>query len=214
MKTLSPRAINYVGFLLISLVLFASNAAASVTSYSDRASYEAAASSSGLPTTIDFSTRDNGTPITNPNSDTYFDPLSLRGATFNGQSYYNSFIYVGPGGFITANLPANTYAFGVDLSSFYGTGGTFTITLSSGQSYTLSRAAGAPVFYSPPTFFGAISDQPIQWAKVTYDNDYCVVDNFTYSSLTGPISYWPADGNTNDVVGPNNGTFQNGSAFT
>ncbi|HUF05600.1 MAG TPA: LamG-like jellyroll fold domain-containing protein [Aridibacter sp.] len=29
----------------------------------------------------------------------------------------------------------------------------------------------------------------------------------------GLVAYWPADGNTNDVVGGNHGTFQNGSAY-
>ena len=216
------------GLIVLNITFIVSSAAASATTYSSRSAYLAAAGSLGTETSIDFSTRDDGTPITNPGSDTYFDPLSLRGATFNGQSYYNSFIYVGPGGFITASLPANTRAFEVDLSAFYGSGGTFTVTISTGQSYTIARSAGGPVFSTAPSFFGITSDQPFAWAKFTYDGDYCVVDNFIYRStpvvptptptpyvspISDLVSYWPADGHTNDVVGPNNGIFQNGSAY-
>lgn len=42
----------------------------------------------------------------------------------------------------------------------------------------------------------------------------CDIGSYEYNGrLDGLISYWPADGNTDDVVGPNNGSFQNGQVY-
>ncbi len=86
-------------------------------------------------------------------------------------------IYTAPFDTITATLPANTYAFGVDMGRSYNAAGTFTVTLSSGQSYQTPVAAtdGA-------VFFGITSDQPVEWATFTFDTyEFFVLDDFTYS---------------------------------
>ena len=168
--TLSVLTLLFIGFSS-----YYSHAA--VMTYNDRSTYLAASSSLGTTQTIDFSAKDDGTPITNPASDVYIDPLTLRGVTFNGaNSYYDGHIYTFPNAVITANLPANSRAFGTDLFRFYGLLGTFTVTLSSGESFSF---ASSPV---NGDFFGAISDTPIQWAKFTFNNDYFVLDNFTYTN--------------------------------
>ncbi len=42
----------------------------------------------------------------------------------------------------------------------------------------------------------------------------CDIGAFEFNgNLDGLVSYWPADDHINDVVGPNNGTFQNGAAY-
>jgi hypothetical protein len=203
-------------FLCVLCSAPAANAA--VTSYSDRATYNAAAAGLGTPTNIDFMTRDNGEYITNPGSDVYFNPLTLRGVSFEGQSYYNDTLYEFQNGTTGADLPSNTYALGFDMWRFYGSMGTFTITLSTGHTFSIPSTA------INRQFFGAIADQPIKWVRLSFDSDYFVMDNFVYGAngpiasptpplLSGVVSHWPGEGNTNDVVGPNNGTFQNGSGY-
>jgi YVTN family beta-propeller protein len=168
--------LSVLTLLFIAFFSFSSHAA--VMTYNDRSTYLAASSSLGTTQTIDFSAKDDGTPITNPGNDVYIDPLTLRGVTFNGaRSYYNSTIYNFPEpSYTTANLPPNTFAFGLDLFRFYGTVGKFTITLSNGQTYQVDGSA------VNGNFFGAISDTPIQWAKFSFNNDYIVLDNFTYAA--------------------------------
>jgi Concanavalin A-like lectin/glucanases superfamily len=207
-------------FLLITtFAIISTTTEAAVTTYNDRSVYNSAASGLGTPIMIDFQRKDNGDYITNPGADRYFNPLTLRGVSFEGQSYYNDTLYEFPGGITTADLPGNTYAFGLDMYRFYGSSGAFTVTLSTGQSFTFATTP------SNGQFFGATSDLPIKWAKFSFNNDYFVIDNFVYGAntpiapppapplLSGVVSHWPGEGNTNDVVGPNNGTFQNGSGY-
>jgi len=176
---------------LLLLFLFTAAASASVTTYSNRSSYVAATGGYGPAVNIDFTTKDDGSYITDPGGDVYFDPLTLRGVSFDARSYYNIHIYTFPNAIITANLAPNTYAFGIDLSSFYGTDGDFTVTLSSGESYQITRAGGGI------RFFGVTSGVPIQWAKFSYNNDYIVLDNFIY---TAKAPYNVADGDVNGLI--------------
>jgi hypothetical protein len=148
-------------------------------SYTDRAAWAAAHCASATTNTIDFSHKDDNTPITNPNSDTFFDNLSLSGVIFHQvRSYYNALIYTGPTGVIKVDLPSNTFSFGADLAAFYSTPGTYTITLSTGQTYHITsdgRHWTSGIF----DFFGVTSSTPIEWVTFSYDQDFLIIDNFT-----------------------------------
>ena len=179
---------------MFALFLFTSvqSVEASVSTFSNRSFYTSAATQYGPATGIDFTTKDDGNYITNPGSDVYIDPLTLRGVSFNGaRSYYNIHTYTFPSAFITANLPENTYAFGLDLSRFYGSIGAFTVILSTGDTYQITPSSNAAYF------FGATSDSPIRWAKFSFDNDYIVLDNFTYSRNA---PYNIADGDVTGLI--------------
>jgi|GEM_PF-1831257 len=152
--------------------------------YNDRQSFLTALCPTATTKTIDFSTKDDGTFITDPNADTYFETLTLRGVTFHQvQSYYNSLIYYFPTAVIKADLPPNTFSFGVDLSPGYGAAGTFTITLSTGQTYYINTGGTS-------AFFGVISSTPIEWASFSFNNNYLIIDNFvvgTACDSTPPV---------------------------
>ena len=203
------KNLNLLTPVVTSLLLIAAafvSVNASVSTFTNRTFYNPAANALGTTKNIDFLQRDNGAPITNPGSDVYIDPLTLKGVTFNGaRSYYNLTIYTGPNGKIRANLPPNTYAFGVDMARFYGTAGTFTVTLSTGEIYQLNGNA------ANSNFLGFYSDEPLQWAEYSYNNDYIVLDNFTYTlktpnQLSGLVSYWTGDNHAVDVKDGNDGT--------
>lgn len=209
------------------LLIFGGQCFGAVTTYSDRPTYLAAATPLGSTTNIDFTTYDSGTNITVPGGDTYIDPLNLRDVTFAAQSYYNLAIYTFPNATYPVGLPANTYAFGMDIRTFYGTVGTFTVTLSTGDVYSL------PFIPPGPMFFGATSDVPIQWATIHFNNDYHVMDDFTFTRTNadncptahnpnqvdtdndnigdacdsdGLVSHWTGDVTTSDSFDGNHGT--------
>ncbi len=218
---------------LITLITY-SGVFAAVTTYNNRPAYLAAATPLGSTTSVDFERYDNGMYITDPGGDTYIDPLNLRDVSFAAQSYYNLAIYTFPNATYPVRLPANTYAFGMDLQTFYGTAGTFTVTLSTGDVYAL------PFTPSGPIFFGAISDTPIAWATVHFNNDYHVMDNFTYTrtnadncpSVNNPsqidsdndgigdacdtdglVSYWNGDKTSADSFDGNHGSIVGSVGF-
>lgn len=163
-------ALTFAFFFLIS-----ASANAAVMTFTDRAAFLSASASIGTSTTIDFATRDDGSPITNPSSDVYFENLSLSGVNFRqSRSYYNLFLYNFPNAEIRAELPPNTLAFGADITDFYNAGATYTVTLSTGESFS----------FPPPTagweFFGVISDTPVEWVSFKLAGDYLALDNFTF----------------------------------
>ena len=194
---------------------------AAVTTYSSRATYNSVVASMGTTKNIDFSTLDNALPITNPGNDIHVTSMFIRGAEFvNQRSYYNRMMYNFPNFKSRVNLPANTYAFGVDLTRFYGTNGNFTITLSTGNTYTFTGKPGVHYFTFPPNpdFFGVVSDQPVQWAEYTFPNDYFVLDDFTYTvntpnQLSGLVSYWAGENTSVDIRDGNDGVLRNGIVF-
>jgi hypothetical protein len=140
--------------------------------YNDRLSFLAALCPTATTKTIDFSSKDDGSFITIPGTDTYFETLTLRGVTFHQvQSYFNDVIYYFPTAVIKADLPPNTFSFGLDLFPGYNAAGTFTITLSTGQTYYVNTAGTT-------RFFGVSSTTPIEWASFSFNNNYLVIDNF------------------------------------
>lgn len=182
-----------------ALSAFWGQAFGAVNTYDNRPAYLAAATPLGSTTNIDFSTYDSGLNITIPGSDVYIDPLNLRDVTFAAQSYYNDVIYTFPNATYPVRFPVQTYAFGMDLRTFYGTAGTFTVTLSTGDVYSI------PYTPSGSMFFGAISDVPVQWATIYFDNDYHIMDNFTFTRTNAdncPTTHNPNQIDTdNDNIG-------------
>ena len=156
--------------------------AGTVGTFSALAAWQTAA---GTTTTIDFSTLDNGNPIT-PGTDTFFPSLLLAGAEFvNVRSYYNSFIYVTANAPIRVNLPPGTFAFGADIGLFYPLTGAFTITLSDGQVFTVPNTG--------QDFFGAVAAAPIAWVEFRFNNSgVLLLDNFSFAALT-PAATGPAE---------------------
>ena len=161
---------------LLLAAIVASTTKAAVTTYTNRSSYLAASSTIGTTTTIDFSTKDDGSPITNPSNDVYFETLNLRGVSFKDlRSYWNLFIYNYPSATIRVELPPNTFALGADLTDFYNVGLIYTVKLSTGETFSF------PPITRDWEFFGVISDTPIQWAEFSLTNDYMAFDNFTFT---------------------------------
>jgi hypothetical protein len=219
MKIEFIKRFTFIAVVLLAACLYAE---ASVSSFTNRMFYNAAVSSMGTTKSIDFSQRDNALPITNPGNDAQFNSLYLKGAEFQmGRSYYNMFLYAFPSTKIRVNLPANTYAFGVDLTRFYAGNGNFSITLSTGDTYELPGKPGVSYFSSPPNpnFLGLTSDEPMKWVEYSFNNDYMVLDNFTYTvhtpnQLSGLVSYWSAENASVDVKDGNDGILRGGIAFS
>ena len=131
-KRPAARFLNSVCFA--ALLVPALTGSAQSQTFSNRAAWDAYVAAT--PTDIDFTTRDDGSLITNPSNDIGISPLSLRCVDFlSVRSYWNASIYVFPAQVLRVNLPAGTYAFGTDLIPFYGLVGTGTILLSTGESF-------------------------------------------------------------------------------
>ncbi len=152
--------------------------------YDNRATWANALCSTETTKTIDFSHKDDGSFITTPAADTYFETLTLSGVTFHQvQSYFNQLIYYFPTAVIKSDLPPGTYSLATDLFAGYGMAGTFTVTLSTGQTYFVNTDGTS-------RFFGVISSTPIEWASFSFNNNYLVIDNFTVGTgcdSTAPV---------------------------
>jgi PEGA domain len=124
---------------------------AQLTSYTSRASFIAAA---GPTTLVDFS----ALPAA---SDLFYPSLTLAGATFqNVRGYYGLFIYEWSQP-VRVALPSGTRAVGVDVSSFYGDPGLWTISTSSGfQAMTKSIGAG--------DFIGVTTNADLDWVELRF----------------------------------------------
>lgn len=166
--------------LTISSFVIAVSTAKAAT-YTDRSAFLGATSSIGTPTTINFSTKDDGSPITNPSSDVYFENLTLSGVNFRqSRSYFNLFLYNFPNSPIRVELPPGTFAVGADITDFYDAGVTYTVALSTGETFS----------FPPPSrgweFFGVISDVPIESVSFNLTGDYLALDNFTF--IVNPVT--------------------------
>jgi hypothetical protein len=161
--------------LVLLVAAFAGTVAqAAVTTFNNRAAWQTAA---GTATTIAFDTKDDGTPITDPPVDVVFASLTLKGVTFlDARSYLNQFLYTATQAVIRVNLPANTTAFGVDLTNLFDDPGSYIVRLSTGE--VLSAPAG--ISFGFPDFFGVTSTTPIQWAEFSLNSSFLGFDNFSF----------------------------------
>jgi hypothetical protein len=182
-------------FVLVGWILFCSTAArADLIFYSDRPSFEAAAT--GL-TVVDF---EGIAP--SPTSFAYFRTppgLTLAGVNFNianatpgdglnptGRDYYKRASYPSdflvPSVFTRVNtdlaitLPAGFTAIALDLGSFNG--GKFTVHLSTGESFTET-----PASFGQLSFLGFTSSDPVSSLTVSATGpEVIVLDNFTFGN--------------------------------
>lgn len=158
-----------------------SGAGTAVSSYEDRATFEA---DGGATTIIDFSTNDASLPITNPPNDISFNVFARSGVIFqNIHSYFDQFIYTSPLAVIRVSLPPGTHTVGADIAPFNHATGTFTITLSTGDKLQLSNSRSVQ-------FFGAIANTSIQWVEFGLDGGSIMLDNFAFGD--GPGQGWNA----------------------
>src|SRR5262249_55983069 len=102
-----------------------------------------------------------------------------------------------------------------------GNSGTFTISRTGSM---LSAYYNGSLIYSETNTSPAIAMEfTNQLQPRSDDNTSVTFDNFSLTAATVPISctppppglvsWWPGDGNANDIRGGNNGTLQNGATF-
>lgn len=158
----------------VSVTVFAGDiASAASTLYTNRADWQAAA---GTPVTIDFATLDTSAPITNPPGEAFFSTLVLKEVTFQSViSYFNEYLIVDSGS-TTVSLPANLFSFAFDLSADFT--GNYTVTLSTGETFSGTSTEGAPLF------FGVKSTAPVTGLTISYDNGLFRIDDFAYVQTT------------------------------
>ncbi|MBI5279529.1 MAG: cadherin domain-containing protein [Burkholderiales bacterium] len=129
---------------------------------------------------IDFSAQDNGQPldpIEVPDDfwGKVYGNLSLSGTIFEGfVAYGNSYIAVGAQ--VKIDVAFGTSSVGVDLSTYQGNPGLFTIVLSTGETFQSSGNH----------FFGVSSNRPFDWMIISCSNGNMTLDNFSY--LANPLS--------------------------
>jgi len=184
----------------LPLMLCAAHLHAAVTTYTDRTSFNAAA---GATRVIDFTTTDSGALITNPYADVHFPYLGLSGVCFQDvRSYYDLLVYTFPNATITAGLPQNTYAAGSDWFPWYAAANILKVRVSSGgvvHEFVRTNPSAA----WETTFFGVISDTPIEWISFTLDNAYIGMDAFTVNATAGAGRGCPAPADTTGPVTSN-----------
>lgn len=182
---------------ILLLAAFLSSEANAVNTFNQRAAWESAA---GAPESIDFSTDDNGNPITNPPATVPFSSLTIKGVTFmNGVSYDNDFIYAPQGAVMRANLPPNTRAFGVDWF-MYEFPGLTTFRLSTGEVFhpmpeSIPYALG-------PNFFGVTSEQPIAWVEFSLTSTDLYINEFLFVAQPMQVAIDIKPGSSANPVNP------------
>lgn len=170
-KTFSKVTVFTISFFLTAI------AHAAATQYETRAEWQAAA---GASQNIDFSTKDDGTPLSNPADDVFFPTLTLKGVTFtNVRSYLNEFIYKPDIAPMKINLPAGTNAVAVDLRPLFNEPGIYTIKLSSGEVFTGSAAE----VQGEVDFFGVVSTSSFEWIELSLNSDSLTIDDFSFVAV-------------------------------
>ncbi len=186
-----------VAALVLGLGLVAAGPAAASTMYTSKSAFQSA--TSGL-TTVDF----NG--IAAPGSFVFFGtgPLNLSGVTFTGNNqmfvidpgYYGSpypdggFLnsdYSSTNTIVVSNLPAGTTAVGVDFGGLFTGGATFSITLSTGETFVASTPGSIEDGFLG--FVGFTSSTPI--TSIQFDMPdapgYNALDNFVFGSAQAAV---------------------------
>jgi hypothetical protein len=200
---------NNLHAVMIALIVLASMAApAGATSilYTDRTTWEAA--TSGLVTITFEGLATSSTPGNYSTS----SGLTLNGVQFTALTPPDSFflytedalgssnyqwnsgdLLMGPnagwgGGYILATLPSGgVQSVGTDLMTHTPFGASVTVTLSTGEEFTINT-------FSNPTraFAGFTSDTPITWIQFTPGSGFSLIDNFSYGSAPAdPVGETP-----------------------
>lgn len=197
-RTLSPRQSVWISFVL-AFAAFATSAMASVTVYLDQAHFYADAAPLRTLNFIDgpISTLPSEAPYTG-----LYD-INFAGVCF--QRVYNAWnlaVYTFPSLPMLVNLPTSTYAVGFGLTGYYNAPGTFTVTLSTGETYNVPRSDPAQSYY-----FGAISTAPIAWFTLSFDGTYPTINSshwyspgeLALTASAGSVAGCPAP---KDAAGP------------
>jgi hypothetical protein len=170
--------------LVLLVAAFASTVSqAAVTTFTSRAAWQAAAG--GTVTTIDFATKDDGSPISSPPTAVQFSSLTLKGVTFlNVFSFNNLFLISYPNPTYRINLPLGTSAVGATLWSEDNVPGVYEVRLSSGEVFH-SVSSG---FSAMHDFFGVVSTAPLEWIEVGWaagsSNGFLGLDDFSFVAST------------------------------
>jgi len=188
--------------LFILLPALSLSATAGVMEFTDRAAWLAAA---GAVTNIDFE------GIAPPGGFTTFTaPVTFSGVQFSGpytsqpsgggiqesvvssgRDYVNAWgsgdkLQSGPGVEFDITLPAGVMAVGSDImitsTFFFGTSGTYTTTLSTGDVFTNIFSSGPPT----RSFVGFISTTPITSLTLVSNPSLAMIDNFAFTATVVP----------------------------
>jgi hypothetical protein len=187
---------------LILLSVSSFPASAGVMEFTDRAAWLAAA---GAVTNIDFEGIAPAGGFT-----TFTAPVTFSGVQFSGpytsqpsgggiqesvvsagRDYVNAWgsgdkLQSGPGVEFDITLPAGVSAVGSDImitsTFFFGTSGTYTATLSTGDVFTNIFSSGPPT----RSFVGFISTTPIISLKLVSNPSLAMIDNFAFTASAVP----------------------------
>lgn len=163
-------------------------ASAGIITFSDRGAFVTAVGSTQV---IDFSSAPSSLTPIDPGRPTGHQVAVFSGVQFepiywvaeDPNSSHSGFIYSAPQDQLRVTLPSGTHAAGADLAPFFLDAGTYTVGLSTGATYTMPEVATTlPSGFATPTFFGVISDQPLDWMTFNLDSTSLVLDNFTTST--------------------------------
>jgi hypothetical protein len=213
MLSILPAHRASLSYFLFTAVLgifcLSASATAATTVYRDKAAFDAAV---GPTRIIDFSQDDAGNPLSDPPDQLNYEYLGISGVCFsqNVGSYYNQYLVNFPATTIAADLPSGTTAFGTTLAPFYDVAGTHTITLSTGETHTITYD---PATSTWPYFFGIVSDTPIDSVSIVFDTTYHLLADFAVNATAGlgkgcpplpaPLAYYPLDGSGTEASGNN-----------
>ncbi len=180
---------------IIALALLAVPAGATVTVQNTSADWQTLTTGffttlvdfEGLVANTTYNTADgltlSGIQFVGDNLDgSYF--LVAHDATEGGSYNWGSGDYIVCSGYgtkyIQATLPAGITALGVDLMTILS-GHSVTVSLSTGESYTVGTSANPN-----RTFFGFVSDTPVDWVRFSAANSFTAIDNFTTAFVSTP----------------------------
>ena len=130
---------------------------------------------------IDFSTNDDGSPISTSGTPVPLSGWTRNGLTFSGcTSYWNQFIAGSAGQYITIVLPTGMYKkAGFDMSLYYPMVGDYTIKVTSGNCvYTYVQPGAA----SQSPYFGINLQTAIDKIEVMHTTGSLIIDNFRFGN--------------------------------
>jgi hypothetical protein len=167
----------------------------------------------GGPISGDFSTQiDFRNAVVGPNNDQI--PLNVNGSDFPFDETYDSLS--------CGHLNVHVWNGGVQgCVAVTGNSGTFTISRTGGT--LTGYYNGSPIFSESNSSVVTHISFALQVQPGSNDNTSVTFDNFSLTAASVPsactppppqmVSWWPGDGNANDIQDGNNGTLQGGATF-